>query len=118
VKTKLFLLLMVLALGLAHAQTITTFDAPGAGTGSEQGTQPLSINAANEIVGSYTDVNYGYHGFIRAANGAITDIDIGDVANSCLGQQRRGNDDRVVYRAVRWNIPQLITATCALRAAR
>ena len=54
--------------------TVTDFDAPGAGggTGKVQGTIPLSINTAKTVAGTYTDASYVAHGFVRAANGAIT----------------------------------------------
>lgn len=48
---------------------VTTFDAPGAGTGSYQGTAcqfcGLGINDAGAITGSYIDANNVYHGFLR-----------------------------------------------------
>ena len=53
------------------AQTITTFDAPGAGTGFFQGTIANSINPSGAIAGYYTDANYEVHGFLSAADGAI-----------------------------------------------
>ena len=46
---------VVLACGLASAQTITTFDAPGAGTGSGQGTLAEGISAAGTTYGYYFD---------------------------------------------------------------
>ena len=52
--------------------TITTFDAPGAGTGPGQGTIPLSINPQGAIAGSYTDASNVNHSFVRAKNGTIT----------------------------------------------
>jgi len=45
--------------------TITTIDAPGAGTGPGQGTQCGSINPAGAITGSYIDSNNVFHGFLR-----------------------------------------------------
>ena len=57
------------------AQTITTFDAPGAGTGFFQGTFVNSMNPAGTIAGFYTDANYVVHGFLRAKDGAITAVD-------------------------------------------
>jgi uncharacterized repeat protein (TIGR03803 family) len=54
---------------------IITFEAPDAGTGALQGTAGLSINTAGVITGEYTDANYVYHGFVRAANGTITEFD-------------------------------------------
>ena len=44
--------------------TITTFDAPGAGTGLFQGTIPSGINPARAIVGYYLDASYVFHGFL------------------------------------------------------
>ena len=61
--------------GFAGAQQITTFDAPGAGTTSFQGTVPLAINDSGEIVGYFVDSNNVYHGFIRSADGAFTTFD-------------------------------------------
>jgi N-acetylneuraminic acid mutarotase len=46
--------------------TITTFDAPNAGTGAQQGTGGLAINASGTIVGGYIDTNSVLHGFIFA----------------------------------------------------
>jgi len=46
--------------------TITTFDAPGAaGTGILHGTVAYSINAAGDIVGTYSDANSVFHCFLR-----------------------------------------------------
>ena len=44
--------------------TLTTFDAPGAGTGFGQGTFALDINPAGEIAGQYNDNSNVYHGFL------------------------------------------------------
>jgi hypothetical protein len=49
---------------------IITFDPPG----SIQ-TEPLSINALGAITGWYLDGNDGNHGFVRAPDGTITNID-------------------------------------------
>jgi predicted membrane protein len=55
---------------------ITTFDAPGAGTGNKQGTQPpLSINNVGTITGTYRDSNYVHHGFVRTNAGVMTTFD-------------------------------------------
>ena len=48
---------------------IITFDAPGAGTGSNQGTWPASMDSAMDIVGTYFDSNGAYHGFLRYPDG-------------------------------------------------
>jgi hypothetical protein len=53
---------------------ITSFDAPGAGTGIGQGTTGDSINKKGEITGYYSDA-LGYHGFVRSLNGKITTFD-------------------------------------------
>ena len=58
---------------------ITTFDAPGAGTGSGQGTVPSSVdclNQAGEITGFYFDASSAVHGFVRATDGDITTFDV------------------------------------------
>jgi hypothetical protein len=55
--------------------TITTFDAPGAGTGPGQGTIPFAINPAETITGYYIDAGDARHGFLRARDGAITTFD-------------------------------------------
>ena len=47
----------------AATGTITTFEAPGAGTGAAQGTVSFSINTAGDIAGTYVDARYVYHGF-------------------------------------------------------
>jgi len=44
---------------------ITTFDAPGAGTGAGQGTQAMTNNWEGAISGFYIDANNVYHGFLR-----------------------------------------------------
>ncbi|MGA7340571.1 MAG: Ig-like domain-containing protein [Terracidiphilus sp.] len=56
--------------------TVTTFEAPNAGTGSEQGTVVTGIDAAGDVIGVYTDTNNAIHGFVRSAStSAITAID-------------------------------------------
>jgi hypothetical protein len=59
----------------ARDETITTFDAPGAGTASFQGTVPQGINPAGAITGYYTDASYAHHGFLRSADGTFTTFD-------------------------------------------
>ena len=51
---------------IAWAQTIITFDAPGAGTLPGQGTIASSINPAGEITGWYDDASDVVHGFLRS----------------------------------------------------
>ncbi len=60
--------------------TLTPFEAPGAGTGANRGTTAWRINDAGEVVGFFsTDGDSStpptYHGFLRLANGAFTQID-------------------------------------------
>jgi hypothetical protein len=54
---------------------ITTFDAPGAGTGAGQGTFPAGINLFGMIEGNYVDAGNVFHGFVRAPFGAIHTFD-------------------------------------------
>jgi hypothetical protein len=58
----------------------TTYDAPGAGTASFQGTGcysdcPVSINDWGAIAGVYIDANNVYHGYLRSPEGKIVTID-------------------------------------------
>jgi hypothetical protein len=60
--------------------TFTTFDAPGAGTSSYQGTGcpsgcPTSLNDFGAITGSYIDTNYVQHGYLRSPSGDIKTVD-------------------------------------------
>ena len=76
----LCLLLCMLGLRLfVHAggtkMTITTFDAPGAGTAANQGTFPSGINLSGAITGFTRDVNAARHGFLRASDGTFTIFD-------------------------------------------
>jgi hypothetical protein len=56
---------------LAPVGTFTTFDVPGA----VNGTSPSSINPAGAITGTYYDVNFVGHGFLRARNGTFATFD-------------------------------------------
>jgi hypothetical protein len=58
----------------------TTFDAPGAGTDSYEGTGcfsdcPVSLNDWGAITGIYIDVNFVYHGYLRSPEGRIVTVD-------------------------------------------
>ena len=59
--------------------SLTTFDAPGAGTGIYQGTGCpgcfSGLNQAGAIAGTYTDANKVFHGFLRNPAGEFTRID-------------------------------------------
>src|SRR6267378_3146084 len=57
------------------AQTITTFDAPGAGTGPFQGTSALDIDPSGRTIGFFRDANSVRHGFSRSENGTFTIFD-------------------------------------------
>src|SRR6266567_8050559 len=63
--------LVLLFCGLAGAQTITSFDVPGA----VNGTLAFAINPAGAITGTYFDANFVPHGFLRAHNGSFTTFD-------------------------------------------
>lgn len=61
----------------------TTFDAPGAGTGANQGTFAFSINPTGLIAGEYLDANNVYHGFLRTpGDGTITKVDAPDAGTA------------------------------------
>jgi hypothetical protein len=72
-------LALTIVVGMAAAAAplvlAQTFEAPGAGTGAMQGTIGVSINTAGVVTGIYYDASYVAHGFVRAANGTITDFD-------------------------------------------
>ena len=58
----------------------TTFDAPGAGTDSYEGTGcpsdcPTSLNDSGAIMGTYIDSNFVYHGYLRTPDGKIVTVD-------------------------------------------
>jgi N-acetylneuraminic acid mutarotase len=64
--------------------TITTVDAPNAGSGegvnsSKQGTSVFAINASGALAGSYKDSNSVEHGFVRSAGGTFAEFDAPDV---------------------------------------
>jgi len=68
---------MTLAVATAQAgpNQLITFDVPGAGTASGQGTYPMSISGASLITGKYVDSSNVSHGFIGTATGTITTFD-------------------------------------------
>ena len=68
-----FWLLVVIGMPAQEAKPkFTTFEVTGAGTGEYQGTLGQSINSAGVITGYYIDGSGVYHGYMRAASGAIT----------------------------------------------
>lgn len=54
--------------------TLSSFEAPGAGTHAGQGTLALGINTAGVITGNYLDSSGVSHGFLRATTGVITTV--------------------------------------------
>jgi uncharacterized lipoprotein NlpE involved in copper resistance len=73
--------------------TISTFDAPGAGTSSGLGTYTWAINPAGTVAGASQDNNSVYHGLPRTADGKITLFDIpGAGTGSGQGTQADGID--------------------------
>ena len=63
---------------------ITSFDAPGAGAGSFQGTLAVGIDERGVIAGSYIDANNVNHGFVRDADGTVATFDPPGAAPACL----------------------------------
>ena len=58
----------------------TSFDAPGAGSGSRQGTGcssdcPTGLNDWGAITGTYIDLNNVYHGYLRSPSGKVLRVD-------------------------------------------
>ena len=84
--------------GLAHAfiriastGAITApINAPGAGSVATRsgftfaGTTAIGIDAAGDIAGIYADANSVFHGYVRAANGTITEFDVTGAAAAGL----------------------------------
>jgi hypothetical protein len=58
----------------AQTSTFTSFDAPGAGTGIDQGTFPVAINSEGVIAGYYFDNSQVSHGFLRRPNGVFIEF--------------------------------------------
>jgi hypothetical protein len=88
----LCLVLLTLGLGLSvngaveRRRTITTFDAPGAGTQPGLGTFPSGINLFGAITGFIRDANSARHAFVRAPDGSFIIFDdpaAGTCSTSC-----------------------------------
>ena len=58
------------------ASTISSFEAPGAGTHAGHGTLATSINSTGTVAGYYLDSSGVYHGFVRAATGTFTSFGV------------------------------------------
>src|SRR5215212_9885691 len=95
-KTRLSLQLMpvativaVMALSVRlSAQTITTFDAPGSGTGPLQGTYAFSINPSGTSTGFSRDAANVRHGFIRSKDGSFIVFDAPGAGTAAGGGTR------------------------------
>src|SRR4030095_14698352 len=70
------------------AQTITTFDAPGGGTGAFQGTYATNIAPSGTIIGFSRDAADVRHGFVRSQDGSFTIFDAPG-AGTAAGQGTR-----------------------------
>src|SRR5215472_8929699 len=80
------IILVALAISIPlSAQTITTFDAPGAGTAAGQGTRAYSINPSGTITGFFSDSANTAHGYVRSNQGVFTAFDAPG-AGTGLGQ--------------------------------
>jgi hypothetical protein len=74
--------------------TFIMFDDPNAGTcstscgtiGNGQGTRAYAINPAGTITGFFTDNSARCHGYVRAANGTFTQIDVPDAGTGPFPQ--------------------------------
>jgi hypothetical protein len=74
---------------------ITVFDAPGAGTASNQGTLAYAINDQGSVTGSYLDGGNVYHGFVRSANGNVLSFDSPEAgAGAYLGTEPESISNR------------------------
>ena len=74
VPAAIILIALVISIPL-FAQTVTTFDATGAGTGPLQGTYATNINPLGTIIGFSRDANDVRHGFVRSQDGSFTIFD-------------------------------------------
>jgi hypothetical protein len=74
-RSLLFVIVGIASMGSTlYAQTVTTFDVPGAAD-----TFPQSINASGQLTGYYRDhVTFQPHGFVRDTNGILTTFDVAD----------------------------------------
>jgi len=68
-------ILMLGVPAIAQQPTITTIDAPHAGTIGGYGTEAIAICPAGQIAGFYADYSNAIHAYVRATDGTITTID-------------------------------------------
>ena len=74
---------------------IAVFDAPGAGTASNQGTFAYAINNQGSVTGSYLDAGNVYHGFVRSADGNVLSFDSPEAgAGAYLGTEPESISNR------------------------
>jgi hypothetical protein len=69
------LVALAVPVGLFAQEGIVSINAPGAGTGSGQGTTPVDINLAGTITGYYFDAGYVSHDFLLTPDGHFTVFD-------------------------------------------
>jgi hypothetical protein len=69
------LMLMLGASAIAQQPTITTIDAPHAGTINGYGTEAIAICPAGQIAGFYADYANAMHAYVRTTDGKITTFD-------------------------------------------
>ena len=108
-------ILVALALSIPmSAQTVTTFDAPGAGTGAFQGTYPFNVDPSGTIIGRTIDAGNVRHGFIRSRQGSYTIFDApGAGTASGQGTWAYERTRRGKLRDFSWTPPRRLTATFA-----
>ena len=63
------------AVSAGQSSSIITFDGPGSGTGSGQGTRAIGMNSKGTIAGTVTSNTWKTYGFIRQTNGKITKVE-------------------------------------------
>jgi len=81
--------LAVAALGfaaplLAQTRGFIPVNPPGAGTLADQGTVAIAINQSGVVAGYYGDDNHAFHGFVRSAQGVITEFDAPGLTNTMV----------------------------------
>jgi hypothetical protein len=88
--------------------TITTLDAPGAGTGFNQGTFPAAVNNSGVIVGAIIDASGLSHGFLYR-NGTFTKIP--DAPGAGTNPAGLCSDSSVGYANTEGSFPTGISAS-------